>query len=55
MDTFTITSIIVGCGVLLAFVLISKGSSKPQTFNRPNINIDFDTAKEREDKNRYFS
>jgi len=54
MDTLTITSLIVGCGAILAFVIFAK-TTKTQTTDRPNINIDFDTAKEREDKNRYFS
>ncbi|MBI9080363.1 MAG: hypothetical protein JEY79_11565 [Pseudodesulfovibrio sp.] len=55
MDTIAITSLIVGCGILLVFVLISKSTNKTRTTIRPNINIDFDMAKEREDKNRYFS
>ncbi len=54
MEIISIASIIVGCGAILGFVLYAKGS-RTQTTNRPNINIDFDTAKEREDKNRYFS
>lgn len=55
MDTIEIASLIAGCGILLAFVLFAKNSTKPRTTDRPNINIDFDMAKEREDKNRYFS
>jgi len=55
MDTIAITSLIVGCGILLVFVLIAKNTTKTRTTDRPNINIDFDMAKEREDKNRYFS
>jgi len=54
MDTLLIASLIVGAGTVLAFAIFAK-SSKPGPSNRPNINIDFDTAKEREDKNRYFS
>ncbi len=54
MTTLMFTSILVGCGALLAFVLIAK-SYKTHPSDRPNINIDFDSAKEREDKNRYFS
>ena len=54
MDTLMIASLIVAAGLVLAFAIFSK-SSKPGPTNRPNINIDFDTAKEREDKNRYFS
>lgn len=54
MDIISIASLIVGCGVVLGFVVYLK-STKPHTTNRPSINIDFDTAKEREDKNRYFS
>lgn len=49
-----IISLIVGAGTILAFVLFNR-TTKPRTSDRPNINIDFDTAKEREDKNRYFS
>lgn len=49
-----IASLIVGAGAILAFAVYAK-SSKPSPTNRPSINIDFDTAKEREDKNRYFS
>lgn len=55
MDTIAITSLIVGCGIILAFVLVTKTTTKTRTSNRPDINIDFDMAKEREDKNRYFS
>ena len=55
MDTITITSLIIGCVILLVFILIAKRTTKTQATTRPNINIDFDTAKEREDKNRYFS
>lgn len=54
MTTFMLTSLIVGCGALLAYFLFAK-TFKPHVGNRPNINIDFDSAKEREDKNRYFS
>jgi hypothetical protein len=55
MDTLAIISIIIGCGIILAFVLVAKKNTKTGTTNRPTINIDFDTAKGREDKNRYFS
>jgi len=55
MDMISIASIIIGCGTLLAFLLIAKNTNKTRTTNRPDINIDFDTAKEHEDKNRYFS
>lgn len=55
MDTIAITSLLVGCGILLAFVLIAKSTTNTRTSQRPNINIDFDSAKEHEDKNRYFS
>ncbi|WP_157871233.1 hypothetical protein [Pseudodesulfovibrio piezophilus] len=54
MDTLLIASIIVGAGTVLAFVLLCR-TPKTRTTDRPSINIDFDTAKEREDKNRYFS
>ena len=54
MSTLMFTCIIIGCGALLAFLLFAR-TFKPHTGDRPNINIDFDSAKEREDKNRYFS
>jgi len=54
MTTLTLTAIFVGCGALLAYVVCSRVFGT-QTGNRPSINIDFDSAKEREDKNRYFS
>lgn len=54
MTTLTFTGIIIGCGALLAFVILAK-TLRPRIGSRPNINIDFDSAKEREDKNRYFS
>lgn len=54
MDTITITTILIVCGVLLGILLVSK-TTRTRTTDRPIINIDFDTAKEREDKNRYFS
>lgn len=54
MDTLTITLIIVGCAAVIGFAAYSM-TSKTQPNDRPDINIDFDTAKEREDKNRYFS
>lgn len=54
MTTLTITVLLVGCGALLAYVIYNR-VFKAQTRERPSINIDFDTAKEREDKNRYFS
>lgn len=54
MDTLMIASLIVGAGTVLAFVLFAK-TAKTGPTDRPAINIDFDTAKEREDKNRYFS
>jgi len=54
MTTLTFTCIIIGCGALLALLLYTK-TFKPHVGNRPDINIDFDSAKEREDKNRYFS
>lgn len=54
MDTLTLTFIIVGCVAVLGFIVYSM-TFKTQPHDRPNINIDFDTAKEREDKNRYFS
>ncbi|QGY41040.1 hypothetical protein GM415_13190 [Pseudodesulfovibrio cashew] len=54
MDTILITSIIVGCVAAVGFILYAV-NSKRKPHERPNINIDFDLAKEREDKNRYFS
>jgi hypothetical protein len=54
MTTFAMTTLIVCGGALIAFILLARGSKSKAT-SRPSINIDFDTAKEREDKNRYFS
>lgn len=54
MTTLTITILLVGCGSLLAYVILNR-IRKSSTRQRPSINIDFDNAKEREDKNRYFS
>ncbi|MDC0335355.1 hypothetical protein OAN24_00450 [Pseudodesulfovibrio sp.] len=54
METLAITTLIIGASAILGFIVYSK-SAKPRTSDRPDINIDFDTAKEREDKNRYFS
>ncbi|MEF2229979.1 MAG: hypothetical protein V3571_03545 [Pseudodesulfovibrio sp.] len=54
MTTLTLSAIFVGCGALLAYVLFSRVLGT-HSGDRPNINIDFDSAKEREDKNRYFS
>ena len=54
MTTLTLTAIFVGCGALLACVIFSR-MLRPHSGDRPSINIDFDSAKEREDKNRYFS
>ncbi|MGL1862192.1 MAG: hypothetical protein OCC46_06690 [Pseudodesulfovibrio sp.] len=54
MEILAITSIVIGAAALLGFLFFSK-SSKPSINGRPDINIDFDNAKEREDKNRYFS
>lgn len=53
METLAITTLIIGASAILGFIVFSR-SSKQRT-NRQDINIDFDTAKEREDKNRYFS
>lgn len=54
MTTLMFTFIIIGCGALLAFLIFAK-TFRPHVGHRPDINIDFDSAKEREDKNRYFS
>ncbi|MFH1913920.1 MAG: hypothetical protein ABIK45_06580 [Pseudomonadota bacterium] len=54
MNTLATTTLILCGGALVAFILMARGS-KGRTSTRPSINIDFDTAKEREDKNRYFS
>jgi hypothetical protein len=54
MNTFAMTTLILCGGGLIAFILIARGF-KTRAADRPSINIDFDTAKEREDKNRYFS
>jgi len=54
METILISSIIVGAVAVFGVILYAvKAKNKPN--ERPGINIDFDTAKEREDKNRYFS
>jgi hypothetical protein len=54
MDNLLLTSIFVGSVLILGIVLYTK-NAKSRPNERPGINIDFDTAKEREDKNRYFS
>jgi len=54
MNTFATTTLIICGSALIVFIMLARGS-KTKTANRPSINIDFDTAKEREDKNRYFS
>lgn len=53
MDTFTLIAIIVACIGVLGFMILNR-TPKSKVDSRPNINIDFDNAKEREDKNRYF-
>jgi hypothetical protein len=54
MTTFAMTTLILCGGALVTFILLVRGA-KSRSVTRPSINIDFDTAKEREDKNRYFS
>jgi len=54
MNTLLITTIVAGSVLILGVVLYTK-NAKRKPSERPTINIDFDTAKEREDKNRYFS
>lgn len=54
MNILTLASIAVCGGALLAIIVVAR-NTRPRTTDRPNIDIDFDTAKEREDKNRYFS
>lgn len=54
MNTLLIASIAAGSVLILGIVLYTK-NAKRKPDERPSINIDFDTAKEREDKNRYFS
>lgn len=53
MHTYTIIALIVACLGIAGFVLSTR-QPKSKVDSRPAINIDFDTAKEREDKNRYF-
>ena len=53
MDTITLGFIVVCVIVLIATVIVK--SRKKGTPSRQAINIDFDTAKDREDKNRHFS
>lgn len=48
----TILALII-CAVILVFAIAVK-SFKKKSPTRPPINIDFDTAKDREDKNRHF-
>ncbi|WP_243546078.1 hypothetical protein [Pseudodesulfovibrio tunisiensis] len=54
MDTYQIIALIIGC-IALLFIICFRRAIKAKAPDRPGINIDFDTAKEREDKNRYFS
>lgn len=54
METLLIASIALGSAILVGFIMYTKGA-RTRPNERPHINIDFDTAKEREDKNRYFS
>ena len=53
METITFIALIVVCLGILGFLLLNR-TPKSKIDSRPAINIDFDTAKEREDKNRYF-
>ena len=54
MDILTLTSIGLACAFAAALLIFFK-TNKNQSNDRPSINIDFDTAKDREDKNRYYS
>jgi len=54
MNTLAMTTLVLCAGAFVAFILMAR-SAKRRPTARPSINIDFDTAKEREDKNRYFS
>lgn len=53
MDMITLIALIVACLGILGFMLLNR-APKSKIDSRPPINIDFDTAKSREDKNRYF-